>query len=362
MKTNYILTINPGSTSTKLAIFQEESKIIGESVSHPAEELCKYTRIIDQKDFRTRLTQEFLRQHDFPAEKLSAVVGRGGVLTPMESGTYLVTPEMMEYLENNRIEHAANLGAIIAHRIASPVGIHSYIVDPVVVDEMEDIARVTGLPEITRKSLLHALNQKAAAREAAKTLGKPYNQLNLIVAHLGGGISIGAHKKGRIMDTNNGLNGDGPFSPERAGSIPAWQLIELALSGKYSQMELKKMLTGKGGLVAHLNVNDVRDVEKMITAGDEKARLVYDAMAYNVAKQIGALAAALAGEIDAIVLTGGIVFNDMFVGLVRRRIAFLAPVILLPGEDEMKALAFGALRVIRGEETAKIWKFTGGTL
>lgn len=357
-----ILSINPGSTSTKLAIFADEDCILKDTIRHPAGEIAKYQRIIDQKDFRTDLVRDFLKENDFPPEKLHAIVGRGGILTPMESGTYKVTAEMIQYLSDNRLEHAANLGAIIAHSIAEPVGIGSYIVDPVVVDEMEEVAKITGLPQIRRKSLLHALNQKAAAREAAASINKSYNDCNFIVAHIGGGISIGAHKKGRVVDVNNGLNGDGPFSPERAGTIPAWQMVELATSGEYSLMEIKKLLTGKGGIVAHLNSNDVREVEKRIHEGDEHARLIYDAMAYNVAKEIGSLAAVLEGDIDGIVLTGGVVFNEIFVQNVQKRIRFIAPVILLPGEDEMKALASGALRVLRGEEEAKTWKYTGGML
>ncbi len=352
----YILTINPGSTSTKLAIFEEEENIITESIRHTAEELTPYTRIIEQKDFRTRLVMEFLERNNFGKGDFRALVGRGGILTPMESGTYRVTDEMTDYLSNNSLEHAANLGAVIARSIGEVVDAPSFIVDPVVVDEMDEVAKITGIPEIRRKSLLHALNQKAAARIAAKSLDKGYNDCNFIVAHLGGGTSIGAHKRGRVVDVNNGLNGDGPFSPERAGTIPAWCLVELVNSGKYSLPEVKRLLTGKGGLVAHLQSNDAREVEKMIAGGDEYARQVYTAMAYTVSKEIGSLAPVLEGDIDAIVLTGGVVYNKMFVDMVKQRVRFLAPVILLPGEDEMKSLALGALRVLKGEEEPKTWK------
>ena len=360
MTKNNILAINPGSTSTKIAIFRDGKKILAQNISHSAAELAPYAKIIDQYEFRVKVILNFLEQNNFDTHDLAAVVGRGGLLTPMESGTYRVSEEMIAYLKTNRLEHASNLGALLANDIARQIGKPAYIVDPVVVDEMDDLARVTGIPEIQRISIFHALNQKAAAREAAKILKKKYQQCNLIVAHLGGGISIGAHRRGRVVDVNNALNGDGPMAPERAGSIPSWSLIELTLSGKYSQETLKKMITGKGGVVAHLNVNDMRRVEEMIKAGDQKARLIYHAMAYGVAKEIGSLAAVLEGKIDAIVLTGGIAFDKDFINQIRKRVRFLGRVIVLPGEDEMTALARGAQRILNNEEQAKTWKYSGG--
>jgi butyrate kinase len=360
MANKYILAINPGSTSTKIAIFLGEEKILGQNISHTAEELAPFPKIIDQHHFRQKVILGFLKEHSFDVNLLAAVVGRGGLLGPMASGTYLVSDEMTEYLKKTKTEHASNLGALLASDIAKPVGVDAFIVDPVTVDEMIDVARITGLPEIPRISIFHALNQKAAAREAAKKLGKPYDACRLIVAHLGGGISVGAHVNGKVVDVNNALNGDGPFAPERAGSLPAWSLVELATSGRHDLATLKKMITGKGGIVAHLGVNDMRTVEEMVKAGDRGAILVFEAMAYNVAKEIGSLAAVLEGRIDAIVLTGGIAFDQYFVELIRRRVEFLAPLIILPGEDEMTALAQGALRVLSGEEKPKHWTYAGG--
>jgi butyrate kinase len=351
-----ILAVNPGSTSTKIAVYAGEKKRLGRNIFHTAKELSPFKKVADQHAFRKKVILDFLEQNSIDIMKLSAVVGRGGMLTPMESGTYLVTKEMVEYLKTNPIEHASNLGAILASEIAGQIGKRAYIVDPIVVDEMDDVARVTGMPEIERQSIFHALNQKAAAREGAKVLEKSYEESNLIVVHLGGGISVGAHRKGRVIDVNNALNGDGPMGPERAGSIPTWSLIELVDSRKYDRSTLKKMVTGKGGLVAHLDTNDVRVVKERIENGDRRSERVYHAMAYQVAKEVGAMAAALAGNIDAVVFTGGIAHDKEFVGLIRSRISFLAPIIHLPGEDEMFSLAKGALRILSGEETEKIWQ------
>lgn len=360
MANKFVLAINPGSTSTKIAIFDGDEKILGQNISHAADELAPFPRIIDQHHFRHQVILRFLQDHDFDVRQLAAVVGRGGLLGPMASGTYRVSEQMTEYLKQTKTEHASNLGALLASDIAGDIGVEAYIVDPVTVDEMMDVARITGRPEIPRISIFHALNQKAAARLAARQLGKPYDQCRLIVAHLGGGISVGAHLDGKVVDVNNALNGDGPFAPERAGSLPSWSLVELALSGKYDPPTLKKMITGQGGIVAHLQVNDMRKVEDMVKAGDAKATLVFEAMAYNVAKEIGSLAAVLEGRIDAIVLTGGIAFDPYFVELVRRRVEFAGRLIVLPGEDEMTSLAQGALRVLLGEENPKEWTHAGG--
>jgi len=360
MANKYILAINPGSTSTKIAIFLGEEKILGQNISHAADELAPFPKIIDQHHFREKVILNFLKQNSFDINLLAAVVGRGGLLGPMASGTYLVSAEMTEYLKKTKMEHASNLGALLASDIAKIIKVDAFIVDPVTVDEMADVARITGLPEIRRVSIFHALNQKAAAREAAKKLGRAYQNCRLIVAHLGGGISIGAHLDGQVVDVNNALNGDGPFAPERAGSLPSWSLVELALSGKYDAATLKKMITGKGGIVAHLKINDMRKVEDLVKAGDRDACQVFEAMAYNVAKEIGSLAPVLEGRIDAIVLTGGIAYDEYFVELIRRRVEFLAKLIVLPGEDEMTALSQGALRVLNGEEAPKHWTYSGG--
>ena len=355
---NYrILVINPGSTSTKIALFNNEEPIFSVNISHSAEELAKFPKIIDQYDFRKEIIMRELEKRGEKAETLSAVVARGGLLRPIPSGTYTVTEKMLEDLRAGvNGEHASNLGALIADAIARPLGIPAYIVDPVVVDEMEPIAKVTGLPFIKRKSILHALNQKRIARIAAKDLGKKYEEANLIVVHLGGGISIGAHMKGKIVDVNNALNGDGPIAPERAGSLPAWQLVELCFSGQYTKDEIKKLLAGKGGVIAYLGTNDMRVAEEMVNKGDKKARFIMEAMAYTVAKWIGMMAAVLEGEVDAIVLTGGLAYYKDFVSWVERRVKFIAPIKVYPGGDEMRALAEGALRVLRGEEMAKIYE------
>jgi butyrate kinase len=263
---------------------------------------------------------------------------------------------MVEYLKNAPLEHASNLGALLAMDIATSLGLQSFIVDPVVVDEMSDEARFTGIPEIRRRSIFHALNQKAVAREAARKLNRRYEDCSFVVAHLGGGISIGAHRKGKVIDVNNALNGDGPFTPERAGSIPAWDLVELALSGKYDKNKIKKMLTGQGGLVAYFGINDMREVEKRYLAGDAEIVPVYEAMCYNISKFIGSMAVALEGKVDAIVITGGIAYDKNLVDLIAARVGFIAPVMTIPGEDEMKALAQGVLRVLNGEEEPKSWK------
>lgn len=352
-----LLIINPGSTSTKIAIYDNEKPVFEEVLRHSAEELEPYPTIYSQYQFRKNVILETLNKRDINLRKLSAVVGRGGLLHPIPSGTYEVNDKMVEDLRIGLLgQHASNLGGILAKEIASQLNIPAYIVDPVVVDEMDDVARISGMPEIERVSIFHALNQKAVARRAAKDLGKRYEETNLIITHLGGGISVGAHKKGRVVDVNNALDGEGPFSPERAGGLPVTGLLKLCFSGKYTQQEIRKKLVGKGGLVAYLNTNDAREVERMIEQGDKKAELIYQAMAYQVAKEIGSCAAALSGEVDAIVLTGGIAYSKMLTDWIKERVDFISQVLVYPGEDEMKALAEGGLRVLRGEEQAKEYK------
>lgn len=349
-----LLVINPGSTSTKIGVFDNERMVFEEVIRHSSEELSPFPTIFSQYQFRKDIILETLNRKDINLTKLNAVVGRGGLLHPIPSGTYEVSDRMIEDLRMGLFgQHASSLGGILAREIASQLNIPSYIVDPVVVDELEDKARVSGLPDIERVSIFHALNQKAVARKAAKDLGKPYGELNLIVVHLGGGISVGAHKKGRVVDVNNALNGDGPFSPERAGGLPVEGLLDLCYSGRYTLEEMKKKVVGKGGLVAYLKTNDAREVERMIEAGDEHAQLIYDAMAYQIAKEIGGCAAVLGGKVDAIIITGGIAHSKMLTGWVIERVGFIAPIIVYPGEDEMTALAEGGLRVLRGEEAAK---------
>ncbi|MFH2001458.1 MAG: butyrate kinase [Planctomycetota bacterium] len=356
MKKQCVLAINPGSTSTKIAIFQDRERVLGENIFHSTGALSAFNKITDQQVLRKAVILNFLKENAFDVKSLSAVVGRGGMLTPMESGTYVVDPLMVAHLRNHPIEHASNLGAILAWEIAESSGRKAYIVDPIVVDEMDEVAKVTGLPEIRRLSIFHALNQKAAAREAAKILGKSYGSSRLIVVHLGGGISVGAHRRGRVVDVNNALNGDGPMGPERAGSLPAWQLVEMALSGEYDRAALKQRITGRGGLMAHLGTNDVREVKTAIEQENKASTLIYHAMAYQVAKEIGAMAAVLEGKVDAVVFTGGIAYDREFLNLVKRRIVFIAPTIDLPGEDEMASLAEGVLRVLNGEESEKRWR------
>ncbi len=352
----WLLIINPGSTSTKIAIYENNEERFSENIAHPAEELAGFNRIVDQKGFRKDVILKFLGERNFDVRQLNAVVGRGGLLRSIPSGTYRVNDRMLADLyQGVQGEHASNLGGLIADEIARPLGIPAFIVDPVVVDEFEDWARMTGIPEIKRRSIFHALNHKYSARLAAQALGRPYEQVNLIVCHLGGGISIAAHRLGRVVDVNNALNGEGPLTPERAGTIPAWDLVELTLSGKYSRDDIKKMLTGKGGMVAHLKTNDMKIVLQRIKAGDDQAALFFSAMAYTVAKQIGACAAVLKGAVDGIILTGGLAFCQEFIEEIKGCVSFLGRIFVFPGENEMIALASAALRVLNGQEKAKIY-------
>lgn len=353
MATYRILAINPGSTSTKIAIYENEKCLFETTLRHSSEEINQFEHIIDQYEFRKTVILNVLNEKEINLTKLDAVVGRGGLLKPIQGGTYTVNIPMIEDLKRGILgEHASNLGGIIAFEIASKLNLPSFIVDPVVVDEMEDIARISGMPEISRISIFHALNQKAVARRAAREMKKNYSEINLVVAHLGGGISVGAHKQGRVIDVNNALDGEGPFSPERSGGLPVGDFAKLCFSGKYSHNEIKKKIKGNGGLVAYLGTNDAREVSSRVKQGDQQAELVYKAMAYQVAKEIGSCAAALKGDVDGIVLTGGIAYDREFTKWIEERVAFIAPVILYPGEDEMAALSEGALRILSGEEEA----------
>lgn len=349
-----LLVINPGSTSTKIAVFDDENMILEETLRHSVEELSKYEKIFDQYEFRKKIILETLEKNQIPVESLSGIVGRGGLLKPIEGGTYEVNENMLEDLKIGfQGEHASNLGGIIAYEIGQEIGVKSYILDPVVVDELADVARISGLKEIERRSIFHALNQKAVARRHAKIKGIEYEDMNLIVVHLGGGISVGAHEKGKVIDVSNALDGEGPFSPERAGGLPVGDLIKLCYSGKYSYKEMKNMIKGKGGMVSYLNTNNALEVCKRINSGDEYARLIYYAMAYQVAKEIGSCAVVLKGKVDGILLTGGIAHDKMFTGWIEERVSFISHVYIYPGEDELTALAEGGLRVLKGEEKAK---------
>ena len=352
-----ILAINPGSTSTKLAVFEDEKCVFKASVKHDSEVILSYNRIIDQFDFRMKAIMDELEKDHIDLKEMDAIVGRGGMLKPIPSGTYAVSDQMIaDMYEARRGEHASNLGCLIAKAVADKYQIPSYIVDPVAVDEMDDIARYTGMPEIQRQSIFHALNHKAVARKAAKDLGKPYESLNFVLVHLGGGISVAAHEKGRVIDVNNALDGDGPMSPERSGEVPMGPLYKMALSGKYTLKEIQRKNYGQGGLVAYLGTNDGAEINKRIQNGDEKAEFIHRVMCYQIAKEVGAYATVLKGNVDAIILTGGLAYNKLTVDLIKERVSFIAPVMVYPGEDEMESLVLGALRVLRGEEKAKIYE------
>lgn len=350
-----ILAINPGSTSTKIAVYEDEKPVFLKTIRHSSEELAGFEKITDQYSFRKEIIYSELETAEIKLDTIQAVVGRGGLIRPIPSGVYLVNERMKADLINSPFgEHASNLGGLIADDIAHALpNAHAFIADPVVVDELDDIARISGHPEFKRVSIFHALNQKAVARIHAKSIQRNYEDLNLIVAHLGGGISVGAHQKGKVIDVNQALDGEGPFSPERSGTLPAGDLIRLAFSGKYTEKELLKMTKGNGGLTAHLGTNNAHEVEERAASGDKKALLIFEAMAYQVAKSIGSMYAVLNGEVDAILITGGIANSSRFVDLIKEKIGRMAPVHVYPGEDEMRALALNGLMVLRGEIEAK---------
>ncbi len=350
-KSRYILVINPGSTSTKLAVFSEETQVFSKTARHAAEELSKCGSTMQQLQLRKDAVLAALAEWDLHEGRFAAVIGRGGLLKPLKSGTYSINQCMLQDLSNSRYgEHASNLGALIAHEIASRGSIPAYITDPVVVDEMDEIARITGVPEIKRKSIFHALNHKAVGRRAAKALGKDYMEANLVIAHLGGGITVAAHRLGSVVDVNDGLFGDGPMSAERAGRLPTGPLIDMCFSGSLTLKDVKRKLVGFGGLAAYFGTNDAVEIEKRIASGDSNAELVYKACAYQVSKDIASCCAVLEGEVDAIILTGGLAHSDLLTGWIAKRVGFLAKIMVFPGEDEMLAMAEAACRVLRGEE------------
>ena len=349
-----ILIINPGSTSTKYAVFDGKNEKLVKTIRHNHEELSQFTTIGDQFTFRSELIEKALEETDIPISSLDCVIGRGGLLKAISGGVWKVNDAMIKDLqEAKRGEHASNLGGIIAHSIAQKAGAPSFIADPVVVDEMNDFARISGHPELPRLSIFHALNQKATARRAALEIGRSYEDCNFIVAHMGGGISVGAHLKGKVVDVNNALNGEGPFSPERSGTLPAGQLVKLCFSGNNTEKEILNKIKGNGGLTAYLGTADGTEIEQMIDRGDKNAKLIYDAMAYQVAKEIGALSAVLSGNVDGIVLTGGLAYSNILINKIEGHIDFIGKIFIYPGENEIEALRDAAIRVLTGKEDLK---------
>lgn len=350
------LIINPGSTSTKIGVFEDETLLFEETLRHSTEEIAQYASIVDQKDFRKQIILDLLAKKDFDMKSLQVIVGRGGMLKPIPGGTYAVSDELLADLKVGvQGQHASNLGGILAREIADSIGVTSYIVDPVVVDELMPISRYSGVPELPRTSVFHALNQKAVAKRYAKEQGKAYDSLNLVVVHMGGGVSVGAHEKGQVVDVFNALDGDGAFSPERAGAVPSGALIKMCFSGQYTEKEVYKKIVGNGGFNAYVGTNDMRDVEKMVLDGDEKAAETREAFIMQVAKNIGSMACVLKGKVDQIVITGGIAYDKVVVSGLKERAGFIAPITVYPGEDELLALAQGALRVMNGEEKAMVY-------
>jgi len=354
MSSHLLLVINPGSTSTKLSHFVDTEERFAETLAHSTEELAAFSSITAQAPFRRAAIDDFLTRHRIDPETLSAVVARGGLLRPLEGGVYAVDDAMVRDLTSGVYgHHASNLGGVLARSIADAARCPAFIADPVVVDELEDVARFSGLPALPRKSIFHALNQKSAAREACRRAGLAYESCSLIVAHMGGGVSVGAHRNGRVVDVNNALDGEGPFSPERAGTVPAGQLLALARSGAYDEGQLRRMLTGAGGLVAYCGTNDLREVLARADAGDETAALAFRAMCRQIAKEIASHGATLRGAVDAIVLTGGMAYNDALVEEIRASVSFLAPITVIPGEREMVSLAAAGLGALQGEREVR---------
>jgi butyrate kinase len=351
-----ILVINPGSTSTKIAVFEDKNPIFEETIRHDKNELSRFNTVLDQLDYRKKAILDLLEKKNISIKEFDAIIGRGGIVKPIEAGTYIVNDTLINDLKaySKEQEHPSTLGGLIAYEIASSIGKHAFIADPVCVDEFEDIARISGLKEIKRKSLLHALNVRASMYKYAESAGKDVKDLNLIVAHLGGGISVVAIKKGRIVDVNNANEG-GPFSPERAGSLPSIDVVNMSYSHKYSRNDLLRLFTKEGGVYSYLGTNNMKEVIERIKNGDQYAKEVFDAMCYQIAKEIGAMATVLKGQVEAIIITGGIAHNNEVIDEIERRVGFISKIVKYPGEFEMEALAFAALRVLKGEEKAKIY-------
>lgn len=352
----YILAVNPGSTSTKIGVYKEEESLFTETIDHNEEQLTNIPKITEQFSMRKEAIIEALESHSLDSKRLSAVVGRGGTISPLKAGGYAVNEDMKRMLlKGNIIQHASNLGALIADSLAVPLGIPAFIYDAVGSDELKEIAKVTGIPEVVRQSYCHVLNSKATARKVAEKNGKKYGEMNFIVAHLGGGISVSAHEKGKIVDV---ITDDaGPFSPERSGSVPLSYIVDMCYSGEYNKKELLRKIRGMGGLKAHLGTHDCREIENRITNGDEKAEFLYRAQAYQIAKGIGELSPTLDGDIDAIILTGGVARSKMLTDMIEKHVRFIAPVEVVPGENELESLALGALRILRGQETVSVYRY-----
>ncbi|HLO57622.1 MAG TPA: butyrate kinase [Bacteroidales bacterium] len=346
-----ILAINPGSTSTKIAVYHNAKPIFLKSIIHDPQQLKQYKRISDQYEFRKSIVLDELRASQLNIDMIEVIVGRGGLVRPIESGVYYVNERLrQDLLEGVMGEHASNLGGLIAYDIAKDLPkCRAFIADPVVVDELQDVARIAGHPMFQRYSIFHALNQKATARAYSRLMNRKYEELNIVIAHLGGGISVGAHRKGKVIDVNQALDGEGPFSPERSGTLPSGALAKLCFSGKYNLEQIKKMITGEGGYVAYMGTNSAYEVELLAQDGDDKARLIQDAMSYQIGKEIASMCAVLHGDVDAIILTGGISHNPMVVEYIKKMVSFIAPVVIYPGEDEMHALAMNGLMVLKGE-------------
>ncbi len=354
--THRILVINPGSTSTKAAVFEDEDVLFQKTLRHSTQEIQKFDSIPSQREWRKGIIDDFLRENDFDVSTLDAVVGRGGLVKPVEGGTYAVNDALVEDLKIGPAgQHASNLGGLIARQMGDELGIPSYICDPTVVDELQPLARYTGHPEFPKVVVWHALNQKAVGRRYAKSIGKRYEDLDLIIVHMGGGLSLGAHHKGRCIDVNNSLDGDGPFSPERSGDLPSGALIKMCFSGRYTEKEVYQKVCGKGGFNAYYGTNDAREIEKDALAGNAVAMELMEAYAYGISKSIGAAAVVLEGHVDAILLTGGIAYSRLATDNIKKRVSWIAPVEVYGGEDEMLALAQGVLRVLNGEEEAKVY-------
>ena len=352
-----ILAINPGSTSTKFAVYFDTRCVLNKTIRHSFDDLFHYENIIDQFDFRKGLIIDALVEEGIDVDSIKYIIGRGGLTYPVESGIYRVNNQMLKHVREGVMgQHASNLGPLLADYIALQIpDAMAFIADPVVTDEMEDIARVSGHSGFERRSIFHALNQKATARQHAQRIGTKVEELNLIVVHLGGGISVGAHKKGRVIDVNNALNGEGPFSPERSGTLPAGQLIDICFSGRYAKSEIDRMVLGEGGYVSFLGTNNAREVEDLASSGNAKAQFYQEALFYQVAKTIGEMAIVLDGRVDAILLTGGLAYNKSLENYIKKKAGFIAPVFSYPGEDELEALAMNALRVARGEVEPKVY-------
>ena len=350
-----LLIINPGSTSTKIAVYEDEQPVFVESISHSQDEIGSFCDITDQYEFRKNVIYNVLKKKGISIDSLTGIIARGGLLPPIEAGAYEVNDDMVFVLRNRPLyQHASSLAAIIAHAIAKSRHIPAYIYDGITVDEMEPMLKITGLPELERKSMAHYLNLRAAGMRYAKEFGKIYSDCKLIIVHLGGGVSVSLHINGKIIDVVS--DEDGTFTPERSGGVPVYQVVELMGSGKYDAKTMLYKLKNKSGLFAHLGVNDCRKVEEMIDGGDLRAKLVYEAMALNTAKDIGEIATVVNGDAEAIIITGGIAYSNMFTQMIREHVEFIAPVIVYPGENEMESLALGGLRVMRGEESAKVFK------